>query len=499
MRRLATLWRLGALFVTASRASAQGSPLQRLLQSLAVPASRPGAAETATGAAPALPPLSGIVTLAAGMLERHPALAELAVRAAFAELTVSSTPYAPAATRAALQSALPAARFNDITELSAQPMCCGLAEQTHSASVGAAPVRITLLRADIRTHLNDDLNLAQRAARFAEYRSRRARECHLQTGIATLRGAIHGMLDLRQRAADQSFLRYTLRDDHRVIVPEVLWDYCGDTVLTTRAVRHVSLTDVDAMRAAGVDPAALIAVLIECFFEISIGAGMVHAGLDAAGALVSVEADTFGRLLLDAETPMLFLAQHERGFLVTAADALLRGDHKAATQAHFAQGRPAQPHPAHEVMVETTYRHAAARFATPDARRGVSVADLMTALGNGVLTHAFSDAHTRIGSRAAVLSRSAAAIETMAGRLAPDLDVWAIVEKVIARLMADQFTAHGFVAQMTQEIMRWPNTLPRVPRLLSQRLSAAAARQRAFSASASADGGPGRAPAAHRD
>ncbi|MGI4981756.1 MAG: AarF/UbiB family protein, partial [Janthinobacterium lividum] len=294
-------------------------------------------------------------------------------------------------------------------------------------------------------------------------------------------------------------LRHELRDDHRVIVPEVLWDYCNDTVLTTRMVRHVALTDADALRAEGLDPAASIATLIECFFEIAIGAGMVHAGLDAAGALISIEADTFGRLVLDAETPMLFLATHERGFLVTAADALLRGDHKAAARAHLEQGRPTQPHPAHEVLLETTYRHAAARFATPDARRGVAVADLLTALGNAAQVHAFGDAHTRIASRAALLSRSAATIETMARRLAPDLDVWDIVRKVIARLMADQFTTHGFIANIAAEVMRWPNTLPRVPRLLSQRLSAAAARRHPLSASTSADDGPGREPARHRE
>ncbi|MCY0386793.1 AarF/UbiB family protein [Robbsia sp. Bb-Pol-6] len=496
MRRLATLWRLGALFVTASRGAPHGGPLQGVLRSLAMQ-SRRREAMASTASAPPLHHLSGVVALAARALERHPALAEAAVRVAFAEMGALSEPYAPEATRAALQRALPGPRFQDIAALSAAPVRCGIAEQTHSARLGAAPVSITLLRMDIRAHLADDLDLAERAARFAQYRSRRARASGLRAWVVTLRGSIHAMLDLRQRAADQSFLRYKLRDDARVLVPEVLWDYCNETVLTTRAVRHVPVTDAAALRAAGLDPAALIAVLIECFFEISMGAGMVHAGLDAAGARVSVEADTLGRLVLDAETPMLFMAAHERGFLVTAADALLRGDHKTAAREHFEQGRPARPHPAHEVMVETTYRRAAERFATPEARRGTSVAALLTALGQGTLEHAFSDTHIRIASRAALLSRSVAAIESMAARLAPDLDVWDIVRRVLARLMADQFTAHGLVAQMTQEVMRWPHTLPRVPRLLAQQLSAAAARQRSLSGSASANAGPGRGSAAH--
>ena len=67
------------------------------------------------------------------------------------------------------------------------------------------------------------------------------------------------MIDLRQRAADQSYLRFRLRDDKRLAVPEVLWDYCNDSVLTTRAIETAALSDAQALASCGLDQADVVA------------------------------------------------------------------------------------------------------------------------------------------------------------------------------------------------------------------------------------------------
>ncbi len=95
---------------------------------------------------------------------------------------------------------------------------------------------------------------------------------------------VDAMIDLRQRAADQSYLRFRLLDDDRLAVPEVLWDFCNASVLTTRHIASVSLKeDAHALALNGLNQADLIATLIEAFFEMALGVGLYHAGLDAAG------------------------------------------------------------------------------------------------------------------------------------------------------------------------------------------------------------------------
>jgi len=45
--------------------------------------------------------------------------------------------------------------------------------------------------------------------------------------------------------------------------------------------------------------------------------------------------------------------------------------------------------------------------------------------------------------------------------------VWPIARRVIMRLALDQFSSHGFVAQLAKEAVHWPHALPRVPNLLA--------------------------------
>jgi ubiquinone biosynthesis protein len=312
--RLSSVWRLAMLFVRESRATASGrtEPIHRVIRSFAAGVRAHGATSLSQRV-PLLQNLSGVLGMASGLLTQHPALSETAVRVALAELDTLKTPIEGAALRQALQTALPPGRAATLIDVEDEPERCGIAEQTHRASVqleaggSSFSARITLIRADTRRELAQDLEVAGSAARLAERFSREVRAQNVSALIARLGEAVSAMLDLRQRAADQSFLRYRLREvnnDARVVVPEVLWDFCSDTALVTRAVRSVPLSDAAALRAHGIDPVDLIATWIEAFFEITLGEGVYHAGLEAAGAAVSIEADTFGRLVLDGDSPL---------------------------------------------------------------------------------------------------------------------------------------------------------------------------------------------------
>jgi ubiquinone biosynthesis protein len=427
-----------------------------------------------TAGVPVLKQLPRVLMAASGALARHPALAETAVRVALEEMDGLFEPYDAARFQSACTAALrttPGAAV-EVMEVSATPLRSGVAEQTHAARIGPTPVRITLLRPDAREELNDDLDLALAAARFAERRSAKARGLHAVQWIARAKENVDAMIDLRQRAADQSYLRFRLRDDDRLAVPEVLWDFCNDSVMTTRAITSVPLKDAQALALNGLDQADLIATLIEAFFEMALGVGLYHAGLDAAGARVSIDPDTHGQIVLEADNPTMFFAAHEREFMVGVSDALLDGDHKAAARAHLEHGRPESNATHHEVRVESTYRREAERFASPHARGQARVSHLFDAIGRAPVEHMFSAKHGRIASRAVLMSRSIESIERMAHEVAPGVDVWRIARRVIARLAKDQFSCRGFAARLAHEATHWPHTLPRLPTLIANRAGA---------------------------
>jgi ubiquinone biosynthesis protein len=182
---------------------------------------------------------------------------------------------------------------------------------------------------------------------------------------------------------------------------------------------------------------------------------------------VSIEPDTRGQIVLEADNPMMIFAAHERDFLVGVSHALMEGDHKAAARAHLEHGRPGANVTHHEVRVEATYRREAERFASPHARHGAGVAHLFGAIGKAPAEHMFSAAHGRIASRAVLLSRAAERIERVAEDIAPDVDVWKIARKVIVRLAADQLSFRSLAARLAHEATHWPHTLPRLPSLIA--------------------------------
>ncbi|AET94567.1 ABC-1 domain protein (plasmid) [Burkholderia sp. YI23] len=464
VRRLATLWRLGRAFVHESHLNDDGAAMTRVARFFASHGAR--AAPLAAGV-PALSQLSRVLESASGALAAHPALAETAVRVALHELDGLFTPYDAARFRdACIAAFLPALAF-ELTDLSDVPLRAGVAEQTHRARVGDIPVRITLLRPDAHAELVDDLDLALAAARFAERRSAKARALHPVEWVRRACESVDAMIDLRQRAADQSYLRFRLRDDARLAVPEVLWDYCNDAVLTTRAIETASLADTETLASCGLDQADVLATFIEAFFEMALGVGVYHAGLDAAGARVSIEPGTRGQIVLEADNPMMIFAAHEKDFIAGVSHALMEGDHKAAARMHLEHGRPAVHATHHEVRVEATYRREAERFASAQSKRGAGVAHLFGAIGKAPAEHMFSASHGRIASRAVLLARAAERIERVAHEIAPDVDVWKIARRVIVRIAADQFSLRSMAARFAHEATHWPHTLPRLPRLIA--------------------------------
>ncbi|MDR6969791.1 AarF/UbiB family protein [Leifsonia shinshuensis] len=65
--------------------------------------------------------------------------------------------------------------------------------------------------------------------------------------------------------------------DDRVAVPEVVWERTTRRVLTLEDVTAIKITDADALRAAGIDPADVAPVFAEVMFDQLFSSGFFHA------------------------------------------------------------------------------------------------------------------------------------------------------------------------------------------------------------------------------
>ena len=84
-------------------------------------------------------------------------------------------------------------------------------------------------------------------------------------------------IDYLHEAANAERFAADFGDDDRVAVPGVVWERTTRRVLTLEDVTAIKITDVEALRAAGIDPAEVAPVFAEIMFDQLFTHGFFHA------------------------------------------------------------------------------------------------------------------------------------------------------------------------------------------------------------------------------
>jgi len=64
---------------------------------------------------------------------------------------------------------------------------------------------------------------------------------------------LHDELDLMREASNGSQLRRNFADSDLLLVPEMYWDYCSPSVIVMQRMKGIPISQLDALREAGVD------------------------------------------------------------------------------------------------------------------------------------------------------------------------------------------------------------------------------------------------------
>lgn len=129
-------------------------------------------------------------------------------------------------------------------------------------------------------------------------------------------------IDYLHEATGAERFREMFAGDHRVAVPEVVWERTTRRVLTLSDVTAIKISDVDGLRAAGIDPAEVATVFAEVMFDQLFGYGYFHADPHPGNIFVTpVEETTHG----DAAGPAWRLTFVDFGMMGEVTDELRDG------------------------------------------------------------------------------------------------------------------------------------------------------------------------------
>jgi ubiquinone biosynthesis protein len=351
------------------------------------------------------------------------------------------------------------------SQFSRDPVASASVAQVHLAALqDGTEVAVKILRPGIASVIANDLALLDTGASLVELLWADGKRLRPHEVISEFARHLEDELDLMREAANANQLRRNFEHSPLLLVPEVHWDYCSSEVMVMQRMHGIPVSQVDALRAQGVDIRRLARAGVEIFFTQVFRDGFFHADMHPGNIFVSAQGQyialDFGIMGTLTETDQNYLAQN---FL-----AFFRRDYRRVAEAHIESG-----------------------WAPPDTRIDEFEAAIRTVCEpifdkplkeisfGKVLLRLFQTSrrfNIEVQPQLVMLQKTLLNIEGLGRDLDPDLDLWDTAKPFLERWMSERIGWRGLLRHLRKETPYWTTLLPQIPRLLHRYLDDSQAR-----------------------
>ena len=218
----------------------------------------------------------------------------------FAKLQDNVPPFPGTEARRIIEKALGQSIEDIFLEFNETPLASASVAQVHAATLkDGRKMIVKVIRPDIRNVIKRDLGLlyflAQQAERYSED-GRRLRPTNI---VSEFHKTLMGELDLMREAANASQLRRNFEHSGELYVPAVEWKYTRENVMVMERISGIPMSDIAALRAAGVDLKWLAESGVKIFFTQVFRDSYFHADMHPGNIFVAkTESDKPPRIML---------------------------------------------------------------------------------------------------------------------------------------------------------------------------------------------------------
>jgi ubiquinone biosynthesis protein len=336
--------------------------------------------------------------------------------------------------------------------------------QVHFATLPSGrEVAVKVLRPGIGPVIAHDVSLLDTMAWLLEKLWSDGKRLKPREVVAEFAKHLGDELDLMREASNCSQLRRNFLDSPLLMVPEVHWDWCRSQVMTMGRMAGIQISQIEGLRAAGVDLNAISRAGVEIFFTQVFRDGFFHADMHPGNIFVSTDPATFGRYIALDFGIMGTLNEVDKKYLAINFLAFFHRDYHRVAEAHIESGwAPA------ETRVDEL--EAAVRaVCEPIFDRPLKEISF-----GHVLLRLFQTSrrfNVEIQPQLVLLQKTFLNVEGLGRQLDPELDLWQTAKPYLERWMSEQVGWRGLLNHIKAEAPQWASLLPALPRLAHQALA----------------------------
>jgi len=348
------------------------------------------------------------------------------------------------------------------------PVASASVAQVHFAVLhDGRHVAVKVLRPAILNVIDKDLSLMRVLAKLIERLAPDGKRLKPREVVGEFDKHLHDELDLLREAANCSQLRRnfppgTERGD-LLWVPEVMWDYCANTVFTMERMYGVPVNQIDRLRTLGVDIPTLARTGVEIFFTQVFTDGFFHADMHPGNIYVSDRPDTLGRYIALDFGIVGSLSEFDKNYLAQNFLAFFQRDYRRVARLHIESGWV--PPDTREEELEGAVRS----VCEPYFDRPLAEISL-----GQVLLRLFQTSrrfNVEIQPQLVLLQKTLLNVEGLGRQLDPQLDLWKTAKPYLENWMHERVGLRGIRKKLTQEAGQWAQWLPEFPRLIHAQLN----------------------------
>jgi ubiquinone biosynthesis protein len=319
-------------------------------------------------------------------------------------------------------------------------------------------VAVKVLRPGMLTVIDKDLSLLRMMAVWVDRLSADGKRLKPREVVAEFDKYLHDELDFVREAANAAQLRRNMEGLNLVMIPEMIWDFCHTEVIVMERMKGVPISQVERLRAAGVDIPKLARDGVTIFFTQVFRDGFFHADMHPGNIQVSLDPATFGRYISLDFGIVGTLTEHDKEYLAQNFTAFFRRDYKRVAELHVESGWV--PADTRVDELESAVR----AVCEPYFDRPLKEISLGL-----VLMRLFQTSrrfNVEIQPQLVLLQKTLLNIEGLGRELDPELDLWNTAKPFLEKWMIEQVGPKKLWQQLVAEAPRYAKLLPELPRLM---------------------------------